>query len=168
MIGNVGASPARRARRADRGAVVVHVAQQPAHVAGHEVGLQRPGRVRVADGEGEVGDPAEHHSLVGTVSPSSTDSPSTVSSSPPSISMLKAGGVTITSATIVSPPQQAHAVRGEAIDLRRHDARAAVAQHFEEVAVGGQAHALVPRVVGRREVRLDVVAGGQLLAWRAA
>src|SRR4029450_8468094 len=46
-------------------AVRVQVPQQPDDVLADEVGLQRPGRVRVADGEGEVRDAAEHHAAVG-------------------------------------------------------------------------------------------------------
>ena len=38
--------------------------EDAAHIFGGEVRLQRPGRVGVAEGRGEVGDVGEHHPLV--------------------------------------------------------------------------------------------------------
>ena len=47
---------------------------------------------------------------------------------------------------------------GERLDAVGHDRRAARADRLEQVAVGHEAQALVPRVVARREVGVDVVA----------
>ena len=49
------------------------------------------------------------------------------------------------------------------VDPVGDDRRVAVAQRAEQVAVGHEAHALVPRVVARREVRVDVEPSG---SWR--
>ena len=45
-------------------AVLVHVVEEAAHVLADQVALQRPRRVRVAERDREVRDPAEHHALV--------------------------------------------------------------------------------------------------------
>src|SRR5947208_14934975 len=46
-------------------AAAVHVPEQPAGEIAHQVRLERPGRVGVADGEREVRYAAQHHALVG-------------------------------------------------------------------------------------------------------
>src|SRR6202021_1726793 len=43
----------------------IHVIEYPAHELRYQVGLQRPGRVGVADGERHVWHIGQHHSLVG-------------------------------------------------------------------------------------------------------
>ena len=57
---------------------------------------------------------------------------------------------------------QPDAVLGERLDLVGDDRGAPAADRLEQVAVGHQAHALVPRVVARAEVGVDVVAGREL------
>ena len=50
---------------ADRVAVLVHVVEEAADELRCDFGLQRPGRVRVADAEREIGHVGGHHPLVG-------------------------------------------------------------------------------------------------------
>src|SRR5215204_3378693 len=55
---------------------------------------------------------------------------------------------------------------GEGVDLVGDDRRLAGADGLKEVAVGSHAEALVPGVVGGREVLADVVVRAKLLAYR--
>src|SRR6185503_8147668 len=50
--------------RADIIALMVHVVDEPADVLGDKVALQRPRRVCIADGKGEIGYVAEHHAFI--------------------------------------------------------------------------------------------------------
>ena len=66
---------------------------------------------------------------------------------------------------LVARPQP-QPLLGERLDLVGDDRRSALRQRLEQVAVGHQAQALVPRVVAGREVGVDVVARRQLALQR--
>ena len=149
-------------RRGDRDvvAVALHVAQQPADVARGQVGLQRPRRVGVAERRHEVRHVAEHHALVGhapstQVARRAVDriamSPSTFSLRPVAVTTMSASS---------SRPDASRMPRSvkRSIGSVTTDARPRLIA-LEQVGVGRDAEALVPRVVARREVGRDVVAG---------
>ena len=81
---------------------------------------------------------------------------------PPSASRFRPVAVTTTSASSSAPEREAQPALGEGVDPVGDDRRAPRRRRLEQVAVGHEAHALVPRVVPRLEVRVDVVAGRQL------
>ena len=64
----------------------------------------------------------------------------------------------------VSAGLQKDSVAGEGIDLVRDDRDRAAADRFEQVAVGDHADALVPHVVARREMPVDIEVWRQPLA----
>ena len=77
---------------------------------------------------------------------------------PPSASRLSPVAVTIDVGLELRAGREPDARLGERLDLVGDDRRAAARDRLEQVAVGHEAQALVPRVVARREVRVDVVA----------
>ena len=80
---------------------------------------------------------------------------------PPRKSTLSPVAVTITSASSSLAGLELDPPLGEGLDPVGDDLGLAPAQRLEEVAVGDQAHALVPGVVAGLEVGVDVVAGRQ-------
>ncbi|PHK11687.1 hypothetical protein VF09_06710 [Nostoc linckia z9] len=136
--------------------------QKLAHIAAGEVRLQRPGGVGIAEGRGEIGDPAIHHRLVadrlGHVLGFAVDNE-------------------------IDPGQQLHvesgrrhdhigfqllarfeqdALFGEAIDMTGDHRGAVRLDRLKQVAVGHQAEPLVPDIVAGREMRFHVISGRQL------
>ena len=90
-----------------------------------------------------------------------TGSPSTESTAPPNAFRLSPVAVTTMSAGSSSPDVSSRPW-GERVDPVGHDRRVAPADRPEQVSVGHQAQALVPGVVRRTEVGVDVVPVGQL------
>jgi hypothetical protein len=82
----------------------------------------------------------------------------------PSAFSCRPVAVTTMSAASSLPGLQAHAGGGEGLDVVGDHRRTAVAQHLEQVAVGHHAQALVPGLVGRREVRHRVAGRAELVA----
>ena len=120
-----------------------------------------------ADRERHVGHAVQHHRLVPDADQAATTgSPSTISSMPPNSRRFSPVAVMITSASSCAPDQRPG--RGERLDVIGHDLGLPGAERVEEVAVGGQAQPLVPRVVRGGEVRGHVIAVGQALADAAA
>ena len=76
--------------------------------------------------------------------------------------MFRPVAVTIRSACSSAPDSSLQALLGERVDAVGDDRRGSVADRLEQVAVGNEAQALVPRVVLGLEMRVDVVAGGEL------
>ena len=158
MIGSGVTLGSLRCGDADVVAVGVHVVEQTAGVFGDEVGLQRPGGVGVPDREGEVRDVAEHHPAVdqdlALVRLLAVD----LELHPAEEEQVQPGrgddhvGLQLLARLELDP------ARGEVVDAVGDDLGAAVVERFEEVAVGHDAEPLVPGVVVRLEVRVDVVA----------
>ena len=133
-------------------AVALHVAQQPADVAGGQVGLQRPRRIGVAEGERQIGHVAEHHALVDHGLAGIEWPPVDGQRHIVQHVQLQAGGQHHDIGREFLAAAQAQSTGGEALDGVRHHRRAALAHGPEQIAIGRHAHALVPRVVVRREV----------------
>ena len=72
------------------------------------------------------------------------------------------------SASSSAPGRKLEARLGERLDAVGDDRRAAVPDRLEQVAVRHQAQALIPRVVARLEVRVDVVTRRELVLERFA
>ena len=141
----------------------VHVREQPADVLADQVGLQRPGRVGVADREREVRHAAEHHALVGhrlrqphrLAVHAQLDAAERSRFSPVAVTTMSASSSSPDSSR--TPVSVKVSIRSVTTEARPSPDR------LEQVAVGHQAQPLVPRVVARLEVGVDVVAVGQLL-----
>ena len=91
-----------------------------------------------------------------------TAAPSTVSSMPPIAWSFRPVAVTITSASS-SRPSAARCPARDPLDVVGDDGGLTAAQGLEEVAVWHEADPLVPGVVRRFEVLVDVDTRGQLL-----
>jgi hypothetical protein len=141
--------------------VLAHVREHAADELRHEVGLQRPGGVRVADGEREVRHAAEHHALVGEVLGQVHGHPVHGQLDAAERLQVEAGRGDDDVGFEVLARRELDAVGREALDPVGDHRRLPLAQHPEQVAVRHQAQALVPRTVRRLEVQVDVEPGGQ-------
>src|SRR5205814_8173894 len=139
--------------------VRVQVPQQPYDVPAHEVGLERPGRVGVADGEREVGYAAEHHALVRHGFREVDVAAVHGERDPAEGEQLESGGGDDDVRREFGAGLQAHPGPGELRDPVGHHGHPVPADRVEEVTVRDAAQPLVPRVVPRLEVGVDVVAG---------
>ena len=81
---------------------------------------------------------------------------------PPSASRLSPVAVTIRSASSSAPDAKLMPVSVNVSMWSVTIEARPVADRLEQIAVGHEAEALVPRVVARLEVRVDVVAGREL------
>ena len=137
-------------------AVAVHVAQQTADVGGGEVGLQGPRCIGVAEGHRQVRHIAQHHSLVrhglSQVAGPSVDAYRHVAQHV----QLQTGGHHHDVGGKFIAGGEPQAPLRETFDARGHHRGAALANLAKQIAVRHQAHALVPRLVARREMRVDV------------
>ena len=96
----------------------------------------------------------------------SGSSPSTLIRMPPRKSRLRPVAVIDDVGLQLAARLELDPALGEGLDPVGDDLGAAVADRPEEVGVGDQAEALVPGVVARLEVGVDVVAGRQRLRSR--
>ena len=146
----------------------IHVREQPADVLAHQVRLQRPRRVGVADGEREVRHAAQHHALVGhrvgEVDSAAVDGQLDATQG----EQLQAGGGHHDVGLELFAGFQPQAVLREGRDPAGDHRGPLVPDGAEQVAVRHQAQALVPGVVDRLEMRVDLVPGRQLLDRHAA
>ena len=136
--------------------------EQAGHRSTGEVALQRPGRVGVANRECQVRDALEHHPLVGEsigdVERFAVDHDFGATEE----QQLETGcghdhvGFEMLAAT------ESDSRLGEPVDVIGDDRRRPILDRLEQIAVGHRAHTLVPRVVPRREVWIDVVSLGEL------
>ncbi len=137
-------------------AMFVHVIEHPADVVGHEIDLQRPGGVRVSERERQVRHPAEHHALVadglGQLDLSAVDT----ELDPTGGEQVEAGRGDDDVGLDLLPGPQLHPALGEGLDLVGHDRGLTMAETPEQVAVRDQTDPLVPGVVARLEVGVDV------------
>ena len=148
-------------RHDDAVATVAHVREQPADVLAHQVGLQRPRRVRVADHVAEVRDPGQHHPLVGHGVGQAHLRPVHHHRDAPEGEQREAGrGHDHVRLELVAR-HQPDPGRGEGVDVVGDHVGPALADDLEQVAIRHQAQPLVPRVVRRPEVPVDVVPLGQ-------
>ena len=137
--------------------------EQSAHVATGQIRLQRPGRVGVPEGEGEVGDALEHDPLVRQprrdVDRVAVDTELRTAGELQLEPRRRDDDVGIE----LAARREADAPLGEGVDVVGDDVGLARPDGAEQVTVGRDAHPLVPGPVARREVGVDVVAGRQPL-----
>ena len=139
----------------------VHEIDYAADEFGHQVGLEGPRRICVADGERHVGHAGEHHALVGhgrgeierlaVLADLGTAEQLHV--------QTRCGDDDVGRELLARA--QLDAGLGEAVDGVGHHVGAAFADGAEQVAVGRQAQPLVPRVVAGTEMLVHVVSLGQ-------
>ena len=141
----------------------VHVAEEAAGELADQVGLERPGCVGVADGEGEVRHPAQHHALVGHRLGQPHGPAVHGQLGAAEREQLQAGRRDHDVGPQLGAGFEYHAPFGEIGDPVGDHRGPPVADDLEQVAVGHQAQPLVPRVVHRLEVGVDVVPVRQLL-----
>ena len=135
-------------------AVGVHVLQQSGRRAGGHVRAQRPGGVGVADAPDQVGHVLEHVCLVGE--PVLWLDLGAVHGDPHAAEclQLQAGGGHDDVGVEVPAGLEHDAGCVDVVDMVGDHLEGALADLFEHIAVGHQAHALVPRVVSRLEVHV--------------
>ena len=148
-------------------AVAIHVTQQPADVFGGQVRLERPRCIGVAEGQHEIGHIAEHHAFVGHRLSRAARHAIHGDDDVAQHVQLQSGGHHHDVGRQGLTRGQHDAVLGETLDGVGHDRGAALADLAEQVAVWHQADALVPRLVTRREMGVDVIAGRKLLGRHA-
>src|SRR5688572_11454170 len=137
--------------------MAVHVIQESAHVLGGEITLQSPRCVCVTDCEGEIRHVAEHHSFVdellrkidGCVVDDELHSAEQFQHEP-------CGGDDHVGVELFAGREE-ETVFGEGLDVIGYDGDASVAYRAEEIRVGNEAQALVPRIVRRSEMFWIVV-----------
>src|SRR5439155_1361936 len=121
-----------------------------------------------ADGEGEVRYAGEHHALVRhgfrKFDLAAVDGEPDAAED----QELESGGGDDDVGGEFGTGLQAQARLGEPGDVVGDHGDPALADRGEQVAVGDEAQSLVPRLVARLEMRVDVVAGGQLTDRRLA
>jgi len=140
--------------------VLVEVGQQAAQVIANQIDLQRPRRVRVADGEGEVRHSGEHQALVGQAAGQVHRRAVDREGDAAEGEQLQPGGGDDDVGGQLAARLQQDAVLGEPDDPVGDHRRLTLPDGPEQVGVGHRAHPLVPRVVGRVEMGVDVVALG--------
>lgn len=150
------------ARHGDRLAVTVHVFEQPADIAGGKVGLERPGRVGVAECHREVGHVAEHHALVGHGLARQDRLSVDRQRDAAQHLEFQAGRDYHDVGGERAAVGQLYPLPCEALDLRGHNRDLPLADGAEEIAVRHRAHALIPGFVLRCEMRGDVIARAKL------
>jgi hypothetical protein len=138
------------------------VVEQPTDVVAGELGLERPGGVGVADGQGQVGDALEHHALVGDLLGDVDGLAVHRELDAAEEEQVEAGGGHDDVRRELLAGAEPKPGLGEGVDVVGDHRRGAGADGGEEVAVGHHAEALVPRAVVGGEVGVDVVAGGQV------
>ena len=162
MNGSVGSDGPGDTRRRGVVPVLVHVAQQAADVGGDEVGLERPGRVGVAERQRQVGDAAEHDALVADrlahIDLGAVDGERQAADQ----QQVQAGRGDDDVGLDLLARRQPYAALGERVDRVGDERGVSLAQRPEQVAVGDEAETLVPRVVLRTEVGIEREPGGQL------
>ena len=141
----------------------VHVPEQPAGELAHQVRLQRPGCVGVADGEREIRHAAQHHALVGHRLGQPHGPAVHGQLGAAEREQLQAGRCYRDVSGQLGAGLEYHAPFGEIGDPVGDHRGPPVPDGLEQVAVGHQAQPLVPRVVHRLEVGVDVVPVRQLL-----
>ena len=157
-------SRAHRLRRIrDDGVVspVAHVLQHATYVLRHEVGLECPGGVRVADGEREVGHPREHHPLVGESCRHIDGSTVDDQCHPSHREDVQPGGAHDDVSVKCHSRCQFDPRGRQRADGVGDDVCATAADRPEKVCVRDYAQALVPRVIRRGQVLVVVEALGQ-------
>src|SRR5207248_7137609 len=118
---------------------------------------------RVADRSGEVGYAAEHHALVADRLRQHDGLAVDGELQPADGQHVEAGGGHDDVGGEILTRAQANAGLGEGVDLVGDDVDRVLLDRLEQIAVRDDAHALVPRVVRRLEVLVDVEAFGQVL-----
>ena len=141
----------------------VHIPEQPAGELADQVCLECPGRVGVADGEREVRHAAQHHALVGH-GLGQPDRPAVHGEfGAAQREQLQPGRGHHDVGPQLGAGFEYHGPFGESLDPVGDHRGPPVPDDLEQVAVGHQAQPLVPRVVHRLEVGVDVVPVRQLL-----
>ena len=141
-----------------------HAVEHLADVLGGQVGAQGPGGVDIAEDAGEIGHAGVHHALV--VQGVREVDRLTIDLELDAAEHLKgqAGGGDQDVGVDVPARFELHAVGRDAGDAIGDHLGPAPVDGLEQVGVGDQAQALVPRVVAGREMGVHVVAGPQVLA----
>src|SRR5260221_1456510 len=131
--------------------------EQAAHVLAGQIALQGPRRIRVSDARREVGDAAIHHALVAhglaEIDALSVDGELYAAEH----LQLEAGGGHHYARLELGARAEGETLLGEGFDVVGDDRRAAAPDRPKEIAVRHQAYALIPELVSRCAVRLDVV-----------
>ena len=151
-------------RRALRGTEFTHALDQPTHILRHQLGAQGPGRIDVADGVDEIRHVGKHHALVriglGKHHRLAIDAITRAAQH----FQIETGGGDDDVGRKHRAGFQLDAGGREARDLIGDDLGLARAQRLEQISIGHQTQALLPRVIARREMLLHIEVGTELLA----
>ena len=143
-------------RRDDGVSLSVHKGEQPTHPLSREVGFEGPRGIRVPEGREQVGDVAVHDALVSHFVPVPNRLPIDLEVDAGQDAHDQARGGHDHVRLEVAAGAKADAGLSERLDVVRYDGRVARAEHLEQVAVRSEAEPLIPRVVARVEVGVDV------------
>ena len=136
--------------------------EQPAQIFGRHIRLQSPGGIGVAEAGGEVRHPAVHHALVAEAFGQIDAGPVHAHLQPAHQLHVEPGGGDDDVGPQLLARSQPNAPFGESLDfVGDHRGRAGL-DGREQIGVGDQAQALVPGVVGGREMGGDVVVRAKL------
>ena len=145
-----------------RGALGLHVIEQPADEVADHVGAQGPAGAEIAEHPGHVGHAGEHRAQVtdrlGKIDRLAIDVELDVAHDV----QVEAGGRDDDVGLQFLARFEQDAFFGEAVDLVGDHRGLARADALEQVAIGNEGDPLAPRPVARREVRVDVVVGTQV------
>ena len=145
-------------------AVPIHMGEQPAHPTARQIAFQRPGGIGVAERISEVRHVGEHRAFVaGGLRQIDL---AAVHRQPQAAEQLQPQPRRRHHdiGRDVAPRAQPQARRGQRLDLVRHDLGTAAPDCLEQIGIGHEAHALVPRIVARVEMFFDVIVRAEALA----
>ena len=144
-------------RNGDVVAALVHQVEETADVARRQIGAQRPRRVRVSDAPGEVRNAAQHEALVDEeIARLDVSSVDVERHAADGLNAEPRCGDDDVGRDLLARFEP-KAVLGEGLDLVGHDRRFAGPDRLEQIAVRDEAKALIPWVVTRLKMGVDVV-----------
>ena len=148
--------------RADKPvAAFVHVFEKPAHIAGGQVGFQRPRGIRVAEGHKHIWQTREHHAFVSQCVAGHKRFAVDMNGDIGQYIQLQAGGNHHDVGLYKTPVLQADAVSFKTRNLPCLHTGFAFAYLLEQITIWHGTHALVPRRIARCEMRGHVIVAAQ-------
>ena len=154
----------RAARQAGHLVVRVEIVDQPAGMARGQVAFQRPAGIRISEGERHIRHAFKHHALINQPVGRIDAVVVHVQLHPSHHGEREPGSGDDDVSGQLLARSQCDALGRETLDRIGDDFGIATADGVEQIGIGHQADALVPRIVGRLEIALNGVAVGKLCA----